>query len=173
MNPFVLLNSLKPLQYFFSYTPWQLPLRSPPKTVNIWLIKLMKKVFLCCSDVFQKMCMVKSSFDKVTGQKSGTLLRKGSNAVLVFNRKYLLECATHWSSKGQLLRTFREKVRRKWSLKKSDRLKGRKITVNDIRRGNINITVIIVMVILITKIKIKIAKMIIANVNSVSLCNDS
>ena len=64
-------------------------------------------------------------------------------------------------------------MRRKWSLKKSDRLKGRKITVNDIRRGNINITVIIVMMILITKIKIKITKMIIANVNSVSLCNDS
>ena len=132
----------------------------------------MKKVLFCCSEVFQKMYMVKSSFDKVTGQKSATLLKKGSNAFLVFNRKKLLECATHWSSKEQLLpKTIREKMRRESSLNKSDRLKWRKITVNDIRRGNINIIVIIMM--MTTKIKTRIAKMIIANLNSVLLYNDS
>ena len=73
-------------------------------------MKLMKKVLLCCSEVFQKMYTVKSSFDKVTGQKSATFLKKNANAFLVFNIKYLLECATHWSSKGNLLRKFREVV---------------------------------------------------------------
>ena len=119
------------------------------------------------------MCMVKSSFANVTGQNSATLLKIGTNAFLVFNREYLLECATHWSSKGQFLGKFREKVRREWSLKKNDRLKWRRITVNDIRRGNINRMVIIMMMIMITEIKIKIAKMILANVNSVLLYNDT
>ena len=73
-------------------------------------MKLMKKVLLCCSEVFQKMYTVKSGFDKVTGQKSAALLKKGVNAFSVFNRKYLLECATHWSSKGNLLGKFREVV---------------------------------------------------------------
>ena len=39
--------------------------------------------------------------------------------------------------------------------------------------GNIDIMVIIMMMIMIKKIKIKIAKMIIANLNRVLLCNDS